>query len=190
MFDSPLWFQVLIALLALAAALRPSAEHAAPVSRPPRESEDTLWRRYFAVDSIQRSQSRRFAEMDATLGVIAVLEVTAALWFLDNSHHAGPSAMPNVGPLVIGWCMVLPVLCAVAAMRFLNGRESPDASEFLAALDEDERTALSSATAKMAEAFSRNQVRLRIKDFAVSLSLGLFGLLLLADLLGHMVHWW
>ena len=190
MFDLPLWVQVLVALLAVSAFARPRVSAAARVDEVSAVAVDSLWRWYGAVDAILRSQSRRFAEMDATLGVIAALEVTAALWFLDRAYHDAAGSAPHLGALVIAWSMAVPVTCALGAMRAFNGQESPDAAEFLWALEDDEEQALKTATATMARNFGLNQARLRLKDFAVSLSLWLFVALVIADVIGHMVHWW
>lgn len=183
----PLWLQVTVALILLSAFVRPQRISSTSIGGETRAELDSLWRRFNAIRGILAAQSRRFGEIDATIGVVAVFELTAAFWFFDKAYGSG--AM-QIGPKVIAWLMALPVLIAITAMQTFAGEESPDAAEFIAALEQDETKALREAIAEMADDFANNQSRLRAKAFGMKLAVGVFGALLLADCVARMLGYW
>ena len=156
-------------------------------------SIERAWRYYHAVEAILRSQSRRIGEVDATLGVAGVAELSFYLWAhhhvaemraLASTHLVYPVVQPDFGL----YALIISVVLALSAAVFLGGSESPDADVFLDALQVDEAEALAVATTSVCEDYARNRVIVRLKESLLALSTLLAALGMTIALLGTMVH--
>ncbi len=179
MFDLPAWLQVVVVGLVLfGAVVRPRG---VAVSLPAieRPSDDPLWQRFNAIRSILGNQSRRFADVDATLGVMVIFEVTVAFWVLDKALNATP---PRTASIIVAALMAIPIFVAIASMRCLGGKESPKATEFLVALEQDEGRAVDEAIRETTADFAKNGENLKGKEIGVNVSLVLFAVLAVVEL--------
>lgn len=181
MNDVPIWLQLAFALLAVVVFGKQKTR----VAEPETSTGSSSWQRFEAVRAVLASQSRRFGDVDATLGVMVLFELTCTFWFLDKGI-----SLSDLGIIVIAWLMLVPVTIAVVSMRFFGGRQSPEVQEFLVALEQDEEAALKEGTADMAASFEHNRVTLQAKETGVNLSLVIFTSEAALLAIGRMLHWW
>lgn len=181
----PVWMQILIPtvfVLLSVARNRPTPPSADTAKT---EADATrLWRTYYAVQNCVISLNRSIESVDATLGVLMVIIVTAFFYQYDKANEAGTHAQivhePVAAyPFVFAWLLLIPLVLAFIAAVRLTPEEPLDARAFVDSLQQNEAHAIRTMLGDMVGVYDRNFTLRSRKQLALFLVVAMVGAILI-----------
>lgn len=117
---------------------------------------------YFAFLAMQQclnAQSERIGALDASLGVLVLMQASVLLYLLGLQHVATPALR-----IALTIMLVLATLFTLLVLSFVRATESPHAAQLARGLRTNVDETIDAAMTAMATDFSANEMRIRTKN--------------------------